>query len=65
LRRGRNRLTKHEKAFILNKVFGFAFREVAEVLGYAGPDAIQHTVNKMYQKYYQKYKEEFLKVEAT
>jgi hypothetical protein len=61
LRRGRNRLTKHEKAFILNKVFGFAFREVAEVLGYAGPDAIQHTVNKMYQKY----KEEFLKVEAS
>lgn len=51
LNRQKNNLTKHEKAFILNKVFGFSFREIAEVLGYAGPDAIQHKVNEMYQKF--------------
>lgn len=53
--RNRNSLTKHEKAFLLNKVFGFAFREIAEVLGYAGPDAIQHKVNEMYQGYRKEY----------
>ena len=55
--RGRNRLTKHQKAFILNKVFGFAFKEVAEMLGYAGPDAIRHKVNEMYHDYKKNYLE--------
>lgn len=51
INRTRNSLTKHEKAFLLNKVFGFAFREVAELLGYNGPDAIRHKVNEMYREY--------------
>ena len=53
--RCRNSLTKHEKAFLLNKVFGFSFKEIAEILGYASPDAIQHKVNEMYQQYRKEY----------
>ena len=52
-----NSLTKHQKAFILNKVFGFAFKEIADLLGYAGPDAIQHKVNEMYHDYKKNYLE--------
>jgi hypothetical protein len=43
----RNRFSKHEKAFLLNKVFGYSFKEIADILGYTGPDAIQHKVNGM------------------
>jgi len=53
--RGKNTLSKHEKAFLLNKVFGFAFGEIAEILGYHGTDAIQHKVNEMYRKYQKEY----------
>jgi len=53
--RQRNSLTKHQKAFLLNKVFGFAFVEIAELLGYAGPDAIRHKVNEMYRQYRTEY----------
>src|SRR5690606_36063933 len=49
--RGRNLLTNHQKALLLNKVFGFSFTEIAPLLGYASPDAIQHKVNEMYQGY--------------
>jgi hypothetical protein len=45
--RARNSFTKHQKAFLLNKVFGFSFKEIADILGYIGPDAIQHKVNGM------------------
>ena len=51
----KNHLSKHEKAFLLNKVFGFGFREIADLLGYAGPDAIQHKVNEIYNGYRKKY----------
>lgn len=53
--RGRNLLTNHQKAFLLNKVFGFSFTEIAPLLGYASPDAIQHKVNEMYQGYKKEY----------
>lgn len=53
--RCRNSLTNHEKAFLLNKVFGFAFTEIAPLLGYASPDAIQHKVNEMYHSYRKEY----------
>lgn len=53
--RGRNILTNHEKAFLLNKVFGFSFTEIAPLLGYASPAWIQHKVNEMYQDYRKEY----------
>ena len=49
--RARNSFSRHEKAFLLNKVFGLAFTEIAELLGYAGPDQISHKVNEMYRGY--------------
>lgn len=55
--RTRIRFTKYEKAFLLNKIFGFSFREVAEILG-CGPDWIRHRVNDMANGYKEAFKGE-------
>lgn len=65
MERTRNNLSKHEKAFLLNKVFGFSFSEIADILGYQSSDAIQHKVNEMYRGYRKEYFEAEKPAQAT
>jgi hypothetical protein len=41
-------LTKDQKAFLLNKVFGFPVQEISKLPGYGGPDWLRKKINEMY-----------------
>ena len=53
--RARNGFTNHQKAFLLNKVFGVSFPEIAALLGYKGSSQLSHKINAMTHELREKY----------